>query len=160
MILLLLALAACSGEGTGPAPAPSPAVAPATPAPAPVAAPAEVGPDGPSAIAIPADIPKTSAELPMDEATLARGEAVYTAKGCAACHQFGSKLVGPDLVGVGDRRTPPWIARMIARPEIMIKDDPVARKLYGEMMTPMANQGVAEADLLPLIAYISHKGAP
>ena len=87
-------------------------------------------------------------------------DASNTAKGCAACHQFGSKLVGPDLVGVGDRRTPPWIARMIARPEIMIKDDPVARKLYGEMMTPMANQGVAEADLLPLIAYISHKGAP
>lgn len=158
MYAVFILLIACGGE---PAPAPSKA------SPAPVAAtpsappkPAEVGPDGPASIVLPAGFPSTTAALPTDAATLAAGEATYAAKGCAGCHQFGAKLVGPDLVGVGDRRTPLWIGRMITKPEVMVKEDPQARALFAQLMTPMANQSVAEADLLPLVAYIVSKKGP
>lgn len=154
----LLLLAACGGEPSTPATPP-----PATPAAAPKAAPAApvaVGPDGPTSIPLPAGFPATRADLPTDAATLARGGEVFTAKGCAGCHKFGSKLVGPDLVGVADRRSPAWIARMISKPEVMIKEDPVAKQLFAETMTPMANQGVPDADLAPLIAWIASQKAP
>lgn len=154
-MFLFSLLVACGGD-------PAPAVPPPTaaPVPAPVAAPVAVGPDGPDSIAVPAGLPKTSAELASDDATLKAGEATFTAKGCGACHKFGGKLVGPDLVGVGDRRSPTWLARMILKPEVMIKEDPVAKQLFAEAMTPMANQGVPEAELVPLLAYITHTKAP
>lgn len=152
--LVLLFAVGCGGN-TPPAEAPKPAAETKVEAPAP--APVEVGPDGPTSIAVPASVPKTSAELPTDAETLAKGEATFTAKGCGACHAFGSKLVGPDLVGVTARRTPPWIARMILAPEVMIKEDPVAKQLYMEAMTPMAKQGVAEEDMTALLAFLASK---
>jgi mono/diheme cytochrome c family protein len=156
MSAILLLLFACGGDPTpGPSGA-SPTPVAAAPAPKPV----EVGPDGPASIVLPAGFPATTAALPTDAATLAAGEATYNAKGCASCHQFGTKLVGPDLVGVGDRRTPPWIGRMITKPEVMVKEDPQARALFAQLMTPMANQGILEADLLPLVAYIVNKKGP
>lgn len=159
MFVFSLFLAACGGESTAPAPTP-PVTAPVPkPTPPPPAA-VNVGPDGPDTIAVPANVPKTTAELPTDAATLAAGEATYTAKGCGACHKFGAKLVGPDLIGVAERRSPPWIARMVLKPEVMIKDDPQAKKLYAEAMTPMANQSVPEAEILPLIAYMAAQKAP
>ena len=154
-MFLFSLLVACGGD-----PAPAVPVPPPAPAVAPTPTPAVVSPDGPDTIPVPAGLPKTSAELPSDPTTLAAGEATFTAKGCGGCHKFGSKLVGPDLAGVAERRSPTWMARMILKPEVMIKEDPVAKQLYAEAMTPMANQGVAEADLLPLLAYIAHTKAP
>lgn len=152
---MLMGLVACGG-----AEAPAEPATPATvvaAAPAPVAAPAaEVGPDGPADLAVPA------VHLSTDAADIAAGEKVFAEKGCGACHQFGNKLVGPDLVGVTERRTPTWIARMIRHPEQMTKRDPQAKKLFGETMVQMSNQGVADDQLVPLIAYIhatSHEAA-
>jgi cytochrome c2 len=131
----VLWLVACSG--TEPPPitaAPKPPVqAPAAPA-APAGT-AEVGPDG-----------------------LAQGKAVYDAKGCGACHQFGSKLVGPDLAGLSQRRTPTWTARMIRYPDKMTKTDPVAKKLFATHMIQMTDQGVPDSDLGPLVSYLWSEG--
>jgi|GEM_PF-1799705 len=159
-MFVLSLLVACGGEPAAPskapaAPTPAPAAAPAPAAPA-----APVGPDGPTSIALPAGFPTSKAELPTDEATLKKGEEVYSAKGCAGCHKFGAKLVGPDLVGVADRRSVPWIGRMILKPEVMIKEDPVAKQLFAETMTPMANQGIPETDIVPLIAWMAQQKAP
>jgi mono/diheme cytochrome c family protein len=110
-----------------------------------------VGPDGPESIAIPA------IELSTDAAVIAKGQAVFDAKGCGACHQFGSKLVGPDLDGVLTRRSPQWTARMILHPEVMIKEDPVAKKLLAEQMVPMTNQGVPPEDIPALLSFLKSK---
>lgn len=155
MFPVLLLLAACGGSGSPsttpePAKSPAPAAAPApTPAPAPAA---EVGPDGPESVPLPADL-----TIPTDSASVAEGEKVFAAKGCGGCHAFGSKLVGPDLTGVTERRSVKWVARMIQHPETMIKEDPVAKKLYAEAMTPMANQQVTDAEVVKLIAYLQTK---
>jgi cbb3-type cytochrome oxidase cytochrome c subunit len=148
----VLWLVACSG--TEPPPitaAPKPPVqAPAAPA-APAGT-AEVGPDGPADLAVPSVTPST------DAAVIAQGKAVYDAKGCGACHQFGSKLVGPDLAGLSQRRTPTWTARMIRYPDKMTKTDPVAKKLFATHMIQMTDQGVPDSDLGPLVSYLWSEG--
>ncbi len=144
--MLLMLLVACGG---GAASAPStPAPAPPVAAPAPVA----VGPDGPETIAVP-----PLASISTDPADIAAGEAVFTAKGCGACHKFGEKLVGPDLAGVTARRSPTWIERMVSEPEIMTKQDPVAKDLFRTLMVQMTKQGVPPEDLPKLIAFLKSK---
>jgi hypothetical protein len=154
---LILALTVACGGSSEPAPAPStsaPVVAAPAPTPAPPPPAAQVGPDGP------ADLAVATYALSTDAAVIAEGEKIFAAKGCGGCHAFGKKLVGPDLVGIADRRPLPWIGRMIRYPDQMIKADPVAKDLYRQLMTPMANQGVTDAELAPLVSFLaSKKGA-
>lgn len=149
--LLFFALAACGGGQTAPASDVATAAVPATPpAPAPgTAAPAaEVGPDGPADIAVPAFT------VPTDADAVTRGKAVFDAKGCGGCHAFGSVLVGPDLNGVGARRTDTWIAKMFLHPDEMTKKDPNAKTLLGKHMVQMPNQGVEDGQIGDLIAFL------
>ncbi|MEQ1505993.1 MAG: cytochrome c, partial [Myxococcota bacterium] len=90
-----------------------------------------------------------------DAATIEKGKAVFDARGCGACHQFGSKLVGPDLNGIAERRTPDWIAKMVKHPNLMVRQDPEAKKLLGELMVEMPNQGVEDAELGPLVSFLA-----
>ena len=107
--------------------------------------------DGPASIAIPANLGELIAK-----ATPAQGEALFNSKGCKACHnRTDVKLVGPGLTGVSARRSVNWMAKMILKPEIMVKEDAEAKKLFAAMMTQMANQNVApEAELPALIAFL------
>lgn len=151
--LVVVSLLGCS-DGPAPAAAPAPAKPAAAPPAAAPAPPAEaVGPDGPSSIKVP-DI----AEIPTDAASIAAGEKVYSDRGCGGCHQFGSKLVGPDLTGVFARRTTPWVERMILEPSLMVKQDPQAKELFRSLMVEMPKQNVPEAELAPLLAYMKSKG--
>ena len=89
-------------------------------------------------------------------ADIKKGEEVFAAKGCIACHKIGGgKLVGPDLKGVTARRDETWIKKMILRPDVMVKEDDVARKMLGELFVPMPNQNVDPKTELPFIlAYL------
>lgn len=90
----------------------------------------------------------------IDPAKADLGKAVFTAK-CTACHKLTDvKFVGPGLLGVTKRRTPEWILNMITGPETMIKTDPVAKKLFEEILTPMANQNVPETDARNILEYL------
>jgi cytochrome c len=153
VLLVVLSLLGCSTEAPAPhPPAATPPAAPAASAPAAApAAPVVVGPDGPESIPVP------PFELSTDPAVIAKGQATFDAKGCGACHQFGSKLVGPDLDGVLTRRSPKWVARQILHPEIMLKEDPTSKKLLAELMVPMTNQGVAPEDIGALLSFIKSK---
>jgi mono/diheme cytochrome c family protein len=140
---------ACGGVDATVPPQPGGAEPPPTRAAAPTV---EVGPDGPTALVVP------SISLSTDPAAISRGEALFGTKGCAGCHQFGSKLVGPDLNDLLDRRTVPWVARMILHPGAMVKTDPVAKDMFRSLMVEMPNQGVTEAELADLLAYLASKG--
>ena len=91
-----------------------------------------------------------------DAADIKKGEELFASKGCVACHKLGGgKLVGPDLKGVTARRDETWLKKMILRPDVMVKEDPVAKKLLGELFVPMPNQGVNPQTELPFIlAYL------
>ena len=101
-------------------------------------------------------VPVPSFVVSKSPADIARGLEVFAEKGCTACHKVGGgKLVGPDLKGVTARRDETWIKRMILRPDVMIKEDDVAKKLFAEHLTPMPNQNVDPArELPPLLAYL------
>ena len=110
-----------------------------------------VGGDGPSSIAVPANLVDRVAK-----ADAKVGAALYVSKGCKACHNLTDvKLVGPGLKGVSNRRSTLWIARMVLKPEVMIKEDPEAKKLFAAMMSPMVNQNVTpETELPALLAFL------
>lgn len=145
--VLLLLVACGGGESPAPKPAPAPVAAPPS---APAAPAAEaVGPEGPTDLAIPAFT------LSTDPAVIEQGKGVFEAKGCPACHKFGEKLVGPDLNGVGERRKPEWIARMILHSGQMVKRDPTAKQLFRELMVEMPAQGVTDAEIAPLVSFLA-----
>lgn len=108
--------------------------------------------DGPASIAVPANLGDLIAK-----ATPAQGEALFGSKGCKACHnRTDVKLVGPGLKGVSARRSATWMAKMMLKPEIMVKEDPDAKKLFAAMMTQMANQNVApETEVPALISFLN-----
>jgi cytochrome c2 len=120
-------------------------------------APKDTRPSGPATISVP------EVAYATDLPTIKKGEEVFTAHGCPACHKIGGgKLVGPDLQNVTVRRHPQWIAKMILHPEAMVAQDQTARDLLKTHFTPMPNQKVDAATELPaLMAFLKTKeGAP
>lgn len=84
------------------------------------------------------------------------GEALFTTKGCNACHTIGGgKLVGPDLQGVTELRTNEWLTRWLTAPDQMLKTDPDAMALLAEYNNiPMPNLGLKPEEIAALITYL------
>lgn len=83
----------------------------------------------------------------------AHGKEVYE-KMCLACHRIGKKFIGPPPNGVLERRSPEWVMNMILNPEVMVKEDPVAKDLLMEFNgSPMANQGLTEEQARAVLEY-------
>lgn len=103
-----------------------------------------------------------AAQPPADDAALAdAGEQLFTSRACNACHTIGGgRLVGPDLTGVTERRTYGWIIAMITNPDSMIRQDATARQLFGEYMTPMANQGLTRDEATALYQFLRRSSTP
>lgn len=80
----------------------------------------------------------------IDKALAKKGEEVYTQM-CMACHRVDKKFIGPAPTGILKRRSPEWVMNMILNPEVMVKEDPLAKELMAEFNgAPMANQGLTE----------------
>lgn len=106
----------------------------------------ETGPAAKTVIEVPDFVVSTA---PAD---IQRGEALFAGKGCSTCHRVGGgKAVGPDLQGVTARRDEGWIKKMILRPEVMLKEDEVAKQLLAETFVAMPNQGVDPQSELPFL---------
>lgn len=80
-------------------------------------------------------------------------------KNCTACHSIGKgKLVGPDLMGVTQRREKSWLLKFIHDSQVVIKSgDPTAVKLFQEnnktIMPPFSQ--FSDADINNILDYIS-----
>lgn len=82
-----------------------------------------------------------------------KGEEVYNQM-CIACHRVGKKFVGPPPNGILARRTPEWVMNMILNPDVMVKEDPLAKELLQEFNgSPMANQGLTEEQARAVVEY-------
>ncbi|MGI9549827.1 MAG: c-type cytochrome [Aurantibacter sp.] len=80
----------------------------------------------------------------IDEALAKQGEEVYNQL-CLACHRVGKKFIGPAPNNILERRSPEWVMNMILDPELMVKEDPLAKDLLVEFNgSPMANQSLTE----------------
>ncbi|HBH07097.1 MAG TPA: cytochrome C [Flavobacteriales bacterium] len=83
-----------------------------------------------------------------------KGEEVYTAKGCTACHKPDEKLLGPPPTGIYERRNPVWVMNMILNPENMTKEDPIAKKLLQEYNgVQMTNQNLTQEEARAVLEY-------
>jgi cytochrome c551/c552 len=146
-----IALGACGGKAPESPETSSPATAGA-----PEAARSETRAPGPTSLAQ-LDAGPRAAEAPVDEAAAERGEKLLQAKGCTACHAFGTKLSGPDLEGVAARRTEKWMESQILYPDRMVKEDPTARQLFAQHALQMPNLGVTAGEARDIIEYFKHR---
>ncbi|HZJ19494.1 MAG TPA: cytochrome c [Pricia sp.] len=99
--------------------------------------------------------PITSVELDaeIDQALADQGKEVYDQM-CIACHRADKKFIGPAPKGILDRRSPEWVMNMILNPQVMIKEDPLAKDLLQEFNgAPMANQGLTEEQARSVLEY-------
>jgi protein SCO1 len=81
---------------------------------------------------------------------------------CSACHTVGEgDKVGPDLMGVTERRGRAWLARYIRAPEqVLAERDPVAVALYEkyrEMRMP--NLRLGSPDVADVISFLEKRAA-
>ncbi|WP_066225542.1 cytochrome c [Formosa haliotis] len=91
------------------------------------------------------------AEVNQEMAT--RGADIFK-KNCTACHRTDKKFIGPAPKGVLDIRTPEWVMNMILNPEVMVKEDPLAKDLLIEFNgAPMANQHLSEEEARAILEY-------
>lgn len=90
----------------------------------------------------------------VDAAMSNHGERMYDRK-CLACHRMGKKSIGPALNGILDRRTPEWVMNILLNPELMVREDPLARDLFMEYnMSPMADQGLSHDQARAVLEYL------
>jgi nitrite reductase (NO-forming) len=75
---------------------------------------------------------------------------------CVACHAIaggaGAKI-GPDLLGVTQRRSEDWIAKFLKSPESMFGTDPTAKALLDKYKVPMPNQNLSDAEIRGYLKY-------
>lgn len=91
---------------------------------------------------------------PLNQDMVDRGQAIYDMK-CAACHKLsGSRVVGPSWEGLTKKRKPEWLMNMITNVEVMLEEDPEARKLLEECLTRMPNQNVSIGDARDIVEFM------
>lgn len=85
------------------------------------------------------------------------GEALFQEKTCNVCHAFGSRMVGPDLAGVTDRRSKDWILAMMLKTDSMLANDSVAMALLDEYGTPMLPAPMSQEEAEAIYAHLVGK---
>jgi mono/diheme cytochrome c family protein len=89
----------------------------------------------------------------VDQEMAKKGEGIYNQM-CLACHRVDKKFIGPAPKGVLERRSPEWVMNMILNPEVMVKEDPLAKALLAEFNgAPMANQSLTEEEARAVLEY-------
>lgn len=83
----------------------------------------------------------------------------FFAKACAACHTVGGgDRIGPDLLGVTDRRDHDWLVRFLMAPDRMrANKDPAALELAARYRAAMPNLGLSPTDARDLLAYLAER---
>jgi mono/diheme cytochrome c family protein len=89
----------------------------------------------------------------IDQAMVKTGEQLFKSK-CMACHKPDKRFIGPAPKDILERRSPEWVMNMILNPEEMVQKDPIAKQLLIEYNgSPMANQGLTEAEARQILEY-------
>lgn len=111
----------------------------------------------------PSDVPVNDYAQAPQLRNLSLGENLFRGR-CSACHTIGGgdvleanqRLVGPDLLGVTQKRERAWLARWLAEPDKMLAaKDPIAMELYAKYNNmPMPNLRLNEREVTALIDYM------
>jgi protein SCO1 len=94
----------------------------------------------------------------VDKDLAKRGKTLFTNRGCNACHTFGKKLAGPDLVGATERRELDWLRRWLKNTEEMLQSDSIAQALLVEYQNvKMPNLKLSDEEVDALIHYMQQE---
>ncbi|MCF8349399.1 MAG: c-type cytochrome [Bacteroidales bacterium] len=80
---------------------------------------------------------------------------------CKACHTIGGgKLVGPDLIGISERREEVWLMKFIQNSQELIQSgDELAIQVFNEnMKIPMPAHNLTDDQVRGILAYIASGG--
>lgn len=80
---------------------------------------------------------------------------------CTSCHAIDSKLIGPALAGVNERRDEAWLLNWIKNSQAMVKaGDPIAVKLFNENNKSIMNsfENLSDGEIKDILAYIATGG--
>lgn len=97
-----------------------------------------------------------AADTPIDESKVEQGKALFSSKGCTACHGFGRRISCPDLLGVSHRRTAQWMENQILHPDVMTKTDPISHALFAQYALQMPIQGLTPDEAHAVIEFFKH----
>lgn len=90
----------------------------------------------------------------INQDMVAAGKEKYDAI-CTACHMAEQRMIGPALKGVYERRNPAWVMNMIINPDVMLKEDPIAKALLKEYNNAiMLNQNLTEEEARNVAEYL------
>jgi cytochrome c2 len=94
--------------------------------------------------------------VPTDPEIISQGEQLFNEYQCNTCHKVDSKLVGPALAGVYDRRDLEWIYSWVKNSQALIASgDPQATALYNEFnQLVMAPYDLEDEQILSILAYV------
>jgi len=91
--------------------------------------------------------------------TVHNGQRLFASK-CSTCHTVGQgDKLGPDLVGVTDRRGRAWLARYISEPDaVLASGDPIAGALFEKYKKiRMPNLKLGSSDVNDLIYFLEER---
>ena len=88
----------------------------------------------------------------IDKALVDKGHQTFDTK-CASCHKFDSRLVGPPLRGVTQRRRPEWIMNQILNPVQMVQENKIAKELFTQYLIQMTFQDVTKDDARAILEF-------
>jgi cytochrome c551/c552 len=88
----------------------------------------------------------------IDQNLVNKGKTTFETK-CASCHKFDTRLVGPPLQGITQRRKPEWIMNMILNPQQMTQENPAAKELFATYLIQMTFQDVSHDDARAILEY-------
>lgn len=90
---------------------------------------------------------------------IGKGEFIFRSR-CSSCHTIGNgRAIGPDLLGVTERREHAWLARYIQVPDrVLAARDPLAVALSKEFKgITMPNLGLGAQDVADLLSFLEQR---
>jgi nitrite reductase (NO-forming) len=90
---------------------------------------------------------------PTDQMAI-QGKTAFESK-CLACHSVGQgNKLGPDMVGVTQRRKDEWLTQWLTAPEKMLATNDEAKAMLKQFNNiPMPNQGLSPLEIKQYLAY-------
>lgn len=96
--------------------------------------------------------------LTVDPSLAKTGKSLFTSRGCNACHAFGKKLAGPDLVGATERRDLGWLRQWLKTTDQMLESDSIAQAMLAEFQgVKMPNLKLSDQEVEALIHYMQQE---
>lgn len=99
---------------------------------------------------------QTSNDYPRDKKPIEEGKALFL-QNCSSCHNFTQRGIGPDLSGVTEQVSKPWLLRFIRNSQKVVEDGDVrAKKLLEEYKVPMPSfNAFSDDQIMSILAYVN-----